>query len=264
MARAGEVISLAGFDFLRPGMVGVVSTIGKNGLKGWWETPDKRGDDTARVMQDGDFPAPRTFGPRMITISGDVSCTSRDALFEFRDRLAGLPHLGSGELSVTGHGVSQTATVEQVGGLKWSERNPRAASWSMDLKAPDPRKYGELRVTAWTTASRTSPVSVQVSHEGNYPAAPVIEVKGSMTSGFTAWGTGEDSYRSLETVNAGELFEVDFGSGLLRKDGAVVFGQTGYTNLAKVMPGVSRAANVIPATDGGVGQYRVLVRDTYI
>ncbi|MBG6085808.1 phage tail family protein [Zhihengliuella flava] len=231
---------------------------------GWFKSPAPRSDSTVRVGGDGDFPALVTYGPRYVTLIGSVYAVTHAGLHEANMLLSGLLHSGPAELTVAGHGPTQSAMADRDGGLDWEDHTDTYAKWELSLKAPDPRKYGVLRTTAWTTASRTSPVSVQVSHEGNYPAAPVIEVKGSMTSGFTAWGTGADSFRSLETVNAGELFEVDFGSGLLRKDGAVVFGQTGYTNLAKVMPGVSRAANVIPATDGGVGQYRVLVRDTYI
>lgn len=260
MPRPYEAVILGGTDLLRLGIPGAVSSI--SGLTGWWGSPAKRGEDTAKTGSDGDYPSVRSYGPRMVTVKGDVSCETRDTLFEVHDLLTGILWEGAGELRVQGHGQTQHAQVEQVGELQFAEKSPWAATWQVDLKAPDPRKYGDLRVFGPEQA-RTS---VQVFHAGNYPAHPVIEVlTGSfMPEGFTAWGTGEDSFRVLEGVNSNETLSADFATGLVRKNGVVVYGKAGYTELARVLPKRSRAANVTPATAEGNGTYRVLVRDTWI
>lgn len=265
MSRPYAEVKINDWDLLRP-EVGGVEQVVVHRIDGWDETPGIRSDDQELVADDGEVASSeRHYEARVLAVHGTVVSESFEALQRFRNRLAGVCSVGPERLMVVGHGdPAQWADVVSAGGLAGWERIAKgAARWQLQLKAPDPRKYG---VTRRFPATGTSPArtAVSVSHEGNYPAAPRITVTGYMPEGFTAFGTGSDRFRVTEGVNTGEVLVADFKSGHVYLDGVRVPAAGGYRSLARIAPYISRATNVIPATEAGTGQYFVEVTDTWI
>ena len=262
MPRAGESIRIGEFDVLRPEIAGVrASTV--SGLPGWWDTPETRASDQERSGGDGDFPSVRSYGARMVTVAGDVSCESRDALYRFRDRIAGLGGPGGDVLTVEGHGPSQFARVYRSGSMEWSERSPVAASWQLTFKAPDPRKYGLVEHRLQTTSG----VSVNLSHEGNYPALPRLNVySADMPDGYTVYrGTGGVTYtRVFESLTSGMVHSVDFATGVTSVQGTTTTGMLGKARLIQLDPYKQTAVNVVPYGTSATATVAWYWRDTWI
>ena len=255
-------VLLAGVDLVRPDLPGVQDVV-VHGIEGWHTTPDSRADDSSLVADDGEVASDRLYGARVLAINGTVVCESPEALHGFRDVLAGLVRSPS-RLEVVGYGVTQWVNVVRTGGLAgWDRLSRYAARWQLQLKAPDPRKYGITRRFPETGATPVR-TATDVYHEGNYPAAPRITVTGYMPQGFTAFGTGSDRFRVTEGVNTGETLVADFKTGHVYLDGVRVPAAGGYRSLARIDPYITRATNVIPATGAGTGQYFVEVTDTWI
>lgn len=259
-------VILRGFDFFHPGMDGIrESTI--SDLPGWWTTPATRHDDQELGAADGDAASDRHFESRMITINGDVTARDRDALFRFRDRVAGLmatPNAVKLDVRHMG-GPNQTAQVVRVGDLQWAEKGPLAARWALTVKAPDPYKYGVTRRFP-ETGTVPAGTSIDVWHDGNVGSPPRITVTGYQPGGFTAFGTGSDRIRVTEGVNTGEVLLVDFATGHVFLNGKRKPTAATYRSLAEIPAYQARATNVISAQPelASNARYFVEVTDRWI
>ena len=231
---------------------------------GWFDSPDPKGESLPLAADDGDADSEQLNDARYIEFVALVHSPSHDAQHKLGDRLSVMVPNSGARLEVgEGDGTVRRANVLRASGVRFTPIPDRLADVSVTLKAPDPRKYGVTRrfPATGTTAARTA---TNVSHEGNYPAAPKITVTGYMPGGFTAFGTGSDRFRVTEGVNTGEVLVADFRTGHVYLDGVQSPAAGGYRSLARIPPGATRNTNVVPATETGYGQYFVEVTDTWI
>jgi len=273
-ARASESIVLSAvtpgqsdpltLDLLRPGVTGVLDcTVQKKGMPGWWDTPPLRENDHERSMGDGDFPSPRQFAARMVTIRGDVLTETPDALYAFRDRLAAQlgMMLNGGTLTVKGFGPSQWANVWTSGELEWDARSTHTATWQVTFKAPDPRKYG---LTERSTAQVPSGTAVNLSHDGNYGAWPRVNIyDANWPNGYMVY-KGSEFTRVPQALTTGMVHSVDFGTGLTRIQGQPTSGMISRARVIRLDPYSSTRVNVLPYQSSSQALVRWYWYDTWI
>lgn len=80
--------------------------------------------------------------------------------------------------------------------------------FTIGLRAPDQRIYGEQVTTGWGSA-------VTVENRGGYPAPVVIEVRGSSVSGYTITGPRSKIVQVSAAITSGVEHSYDADAGLL-------------------------------------------------
>lgn len=77
---------------------------------------------------------------------------------------------------------------------------------------PDPVLFGKLRSTARAA-------SVRVSHRGDAPVAPVIDVYGPFPNGYTITAAGLGTFTVTSALASGQMETVDIGSSRVTRGG---------------------------------------------
>jgi hypothetical protein len=230
-----------------------------SGLKGWFGGVDARGDSESREGGDGDFDIPSFLAPRFVTLEGFCHSRSERDQEQYNDRLAGL----------FGSGGTRRVTVEGPKGTTWAdgklslgtrpEFDPilwgSVAEYALSIKFNKPQKYGNANDTV--TAS-----SVAAFHYGNFKAAPVITVSGSMPSGYTINGPDGKKFTVTRAVASNNPHTIDMSTGYLSVGGAVVMGFVSRGDVWAVPPGLQVAHSISPVSGSGAIQVRTL--DTFI
>ena len=190
--------------------------IGPDGFSGWTSGTDSKGQVVAREGAHGDFDLPVFRASRIVAISGQYLAESGEALAHAGAQVTGLGASGGLVRVVVDYNGSTTwADARVVSQTQFDERGgQRVADYQIQFKCADPRKFGE---------SRTFASAVPAYHYGNFPAAPVFTITGAR-SGYTIPGPSGRSYVVTRAISGSEVHTVDMNDGLLRVNGAVVFG----------------------------------------
>jgi hypothetical protein len=233
--------------------------LGEKGLKGWFGGVDARGDSESRASGDGDFDIPSFLAPRVITLEGLCHSGSEKQQERHNDQLSGL----------FGSGVVQRVHVESTKGTTWADgklslgTSPvfepilwgSVAEYALSVKFNRPQKYGNENDTETAT-------QVVAYHYGNFKAAPVITVSGSMPSGYTINGPDGKKFTVTRAVTSGNPHTIDMRTGYLSVGGSVVMGSVTRADLWAVPRGTSVTQWLSPVSGSGTIQVRTL--DTYI
>jgi hypothetical protein len=255
-----ERITLDGLDFNRL-PYGAEFFLSK--LDGWADSPDPKSEKVPRVDREGDFLTPVSYEARYVELAGHVEAPDRHSLYLTGKKLTGLLR-GSGVLKVEGHGPTEWATVVRESKIRFTPITDTLAYMSVTLKAPDPRKYGEVRRFP-ETGTQPAGSNINIFHRGTYPAAPRFYVtKATMPDGFTAYAGGTQPFQVLRPITSGELVGVDYDTGALTVNGNRVWGKTAPPKLTTVDVGEVRLSNVVPQKSVGSGSYYIEITDTYI
>ncbi|MEQ6899016.1 hypothetical protein [Microbacterium sp. KR10-403] len=163
---------------------------------------------------------------------------------------------GPGRLTVGSEGDSQWADVRLSGrtAVKVRGSTRTDAAFQVSFWAPDMRKYGELRSLPGST--------VQAYQYGNFPATPVIEVTGSMPSGYMVASQGRQ-FVVNQALSSGQTHRIDLARGWLYRGSTL---QSGAVDVAEsfTVPGGGKPVSVVLTPVSGSGQMTVKVTDTYI
>lgn len=228
-----------------------------DGFEGIDDGVDMRRDSVERPQAHGDFELPGFLASRVSSLSGWCRADSHAELLHFRSILTGiLGHGGTGKLVARWGGDPRWGMAGRAGPapkFKVRAKTPRIADWQLQLWFPDPRLYGETRVFA---------AGELAHHYGNFPAAPVFTVSGSMPSGYTINGPAGKKYIVTRAVTSGAPHTIDMATGLLSVGGAVVFGAVSRADTWGVPGGAQVAHTLVPVS--GSGSVSVAVRDTFI
>jgi len=225
-------------------------------LEGWGESPPVRVEDTARTNQDGDHDLPVRYGARLVTIGGRVICPSESAAQQARTRLTGLV-AGKVRAQVTALGETTWADVKLADRVD-AKRSGRLVRFQYQLRAPDPRRFGNSQTVAVATGS-----PVAVSHRGNYNAMPKFIVRGDMPGGYTITVDGWN-YTVTSALVTGQPHRIDYDNGRLYRNGVLTQGSVGIvTTTQPIPPGKSVAVGLYPFTTGS-GSADMTIIDTYI
>lgn len=226
-------------------------------LEGWWNTPDRKSQDSSIENADGSSDTRDYYEERNVTIEGRVKTASHDAQHHAMNWLAGALSLAPGRLVVAGHGGDQWAMAKLAGSTRFTVKTDRYVQWQVRLKFPDPRKFGELR-----TFKASPGNNVAIYHMGNYRATPKFTVTGSMPGGYEV-GVGGLNYTVTRALTSNAPHTFDYRNGRLRVNGSLVTGGVSYAALRSIDPGQRDTLTIAPLTSG-TGSVVCEVLDTFI
>ena len=203
-----------------------------NALTGW--------DDGAPVelalenksQQDGAWDAPGIVRPRVVGVTGEVIQTSHVAAQQVRSALVALSSHSLHELVVESSGMAMSLSAEvrisRAAVVEWL--GPNRFRYTLELTAPDPRKYGPLEFSTATLSSSSggagltypltypldyglapgaTPGTVQVSNAGTSSYFPRLRIDGPVTNPRVTLAETGDQLVYAGTVAAGQWLDVD-------------------------------------------------------
>lgn len=201
------------------------AVVGPDGFQGWTGLPAGRREALARAVQHGEHDVPVYLPSRVVTIDGYLYGDSESDLGGEIDRLTGLG--ASGErfgVAVEIYGSTRSADARRVActvddpGFRGGSL---IAEFQLQLLFADPRKYGEINNFPGDAESPVNPnataTSILVSHGGNFPAFPVVEIP-SAPSSYTVSAGGKTF--TVSGATAGGTHEVHLRNGRVYRNGS--------------------------------------------
>ncbi len=235
---------------------GEVFLIEPDGFIGWDDGVDVRRDETVLPAGHGSFDAPGYMSSRVVSVAGEFWAQTPQRFEHMRDRLVGLLIEGGAD----------RLTVDQDSGTRWADVRLAAkttvlensdkvsARYQVQFWSPKPYRYGETRVFGPGT-------SVSSFHYGNVGAAQIIEVTGTMPSGYTVTGAGRQ-YVVTQALASGQTHRIDMRTGRLYRNNVLQLGAVSSAGRWQVPPGAPMTISLSPVA--GSGQLTVSLTDTYI
>lgn len=197
-------------------------------LTGWWGSPASSMQTTPRTRAAGSWPGPREMREKPIGITGTAIAPTLTALRDAQDRLNAAASIDATLFTVSEGGLTRSCIVYRQDEVLWSRINDRTATWSAQLLATDPRKFGAPASgsTALPSSSGglsipfTIPFSIDsavvsgnvfLSNPGNAVGPVVLRIDGPVVGPqVTHVGTGRSlTFGSSLTIGAGEWLEVN-------------------------------------------------------
>lgn len=251
----GLRVTLGGLSFDNVGRSEFLIT--PDGFEGWDDGVDMRLEQTALPQAHGSFDAPGFQDARTVSITGHAFADSPRHLSQLRSRLTGLLAGGQrGRIQVEQDGEIQWADGRLAAKTMFTRKGTDWASFQVQLWCPDPRKFGDMN-----KFTLPSGVPVTVYHRGNYEATPRFTITGDMP-GYTLTVGGWNYAVSVPLV-PGTPHVIDYNTGRLRINGAIVQNSVGNVNIGTVHPGASQEVGLF-ATSGGSGSAVMEIPDTFI
>jgi hypothetical protein len=207
---------------------------------GWSGGPPVRLELANRPQRDGTFDAPSLRGARVITIEGTAIAPDPDARERAKDRLAAVLADGStlAELVVQERQVARRALVRLSAETKIADTTPYTFTWSVQLTAPDPVRYGIDQHTATCGLPQpglgiTFPIqqwpldfgrpaggSLVLRNAGTVATWPVWTVTGPCTQPVIRAPTTGQSLGFGLSLAGGDVLVVDVAARTIRFNGA--------------------------------------------
>lgn len=196
-----------------------------------WGSPPVRGSIEDRAQQDGGWDATPLYSSRLVTIEGVVSQPSHAAAQAVADALCALPLTKLLELVVDNDALgprSSWVRVDVGADPEWV--SPTRFSYSLQLRAPDPLKYGPVRFAttglssvsggAGLTFPLTFPLNfglalgatpgvVTVPNTGKASYFPRFRIDGPVTNPVVTLAETGDQIRVAGSVVAGQWLDID-------------------------------------------------------
>lgn len=231
--------------------------VAPDGLDGWDDSAPARRDATPRPVAHGEFDAVTYQGARVVSIDGFAIADSEQELAHLRSQVTGIAADGTARIVVDHQGQTLWADARRADTTKFKDLGARAgalcASFFVQLVCVDPRKYGELRSFNGPTAT--------CLHYGNFPALPVIEVTGTLPTGYTVASQGKQFIVS-QALAAGQTHRIDMRRGWLYRDDVLQSGAVAQADTFTIPVGAATPVVFTPAS--GTGAMTVSVTDTFI
>ncbi|PPH99734.1 hypothetical protein C5C95_06210 [Rathayibacter sp. AY1B7] len=188
------------------------------GFTGWDGGVDIRFTSVERDGQHGEYDLPSYLGARVTSFSGYAVSSTPGETAQLGEYLTGIVSSGASKIvSVERDQVTQWARGKLATALPRFDidgSDPRLARWQIQLRYPDPRKYGEERPFEQEAAF----------HFGNFPAIPRFEVEGDAPNGYTINGPEGRTITVTRPCVVGEVHSIDLRDTTLRVNGEVVYG----------------------------------------
>ncbi len=231
-------------------------------ISGWSEGLDVRRETVNWANAIGTVALPGQLDARVVSIEGYAVAPTYQELDTLRRRLTALlSHGRLGRLQVNQAGREMWAYVASGGATSFTDETVNrwraSARYKLTLYMADPRKFGELRTFG-------PAASVQVSHEGNYEAAPTVIVRctQAMPTGYAVYGPAGERYRITRAMVPGNYHEIDMRTGRVLVNGALATGVTEAAQPWTIPP--YKQSNVYINAATGAGTIEVRVADTDI
>lgn len=294
-------ITVGGITFTSGNMLGEIKSkfvLDPKAISGWHDGINTKRDNTSRPVSMGDFPERAYKSSRLIQLSGTAVADSIRELQELRDEFASILSHGEYEyMRVTSYVESgdnswgsqdpdnsfiseRYISVGIEGTPTWVQQIDTAASWKLDLYAPDPRMYGPTRQIMITdstysgglsyplrsTITYNKPESVilpTISNEGNIDSWPAFRVTGDFMSGFELTNMRGSVIRYEGAVTMQSPVIIDMGAGTAEQDGMDRTSLISKRQWFSIPKGSTIQPAFLPIQDG-TGWCDIIYRDTWI
>lgn len=256
--RPGNNLTILGRpDDGNPAPVGLY--VGKGGFTGWDDGAEVRGNAAPRPGKRGMFDLPSLLGGRAISITGWALAASEAELGWWRSVVTGLGADGEPvRFTVDHQGQTLWADARIEGTPRFLDTGIRhgmhRASFLMQFSVAKGLKYGE-------TNSAGPAASVVTLNYGNFAASSLIEVTGSMPSGYTINGPLGRKYTVTQALTTGQKHLIDMANGRLFLNGVQQFKKTTARSVWAVPGGGSVPITITPVS--GSGLIKALTPNTY-
>ncbi|WP_424937531.1 MULTISPECIES: hypothetical protein [Bacteria] len=229
--------------------------VARDGFQGWDDTPDAVREAIARPGTHGEYDLPVYMGARVFSIDGHAIAWSDLALASLRSTVTGIGAAGGRfQVTVTHQGQTLRAYARRGGKATFQDKGfrvgRRRASFQVQFVAPDPRKYGDQHTYA---------AGEEAIHWGNFPASPVLEVRGP-TPPYTIQTSIGRQLTIAQGLGLGQTHRIELRTGRLYRDGVLQVGAIVGGATWVVPPGLPGVVHTIT----GPGALRVWLPDTYI
>jgi hypothetical protein len=210
------------------------------GEEGWSSTPPVRLELANRPQRDGTFDAPSFRGARVVTLDGTAVAPDPDTRERAKDQLAAVLVDGSvlAEFTVQERQVTRRAMVRLSAETKIADTTPYTFTWSVQLTAPDPIRYGVDQHTAncglpqpglgiqfpiqqWPLDfGRPSGGSLVLGNAGTVTTWPVWTITGPCAQPLIRSATTGRSLGFGLSLTGGDVLVVDVAARTIRLNGA--------------------------------------------
>lgn len=226
-----------------------------NKIEGWDETPPEKSNTVEVVNGHGSYPVPVYYGSRMVTLSGRLIAGNNQLAVEAKRVLTALLQQPGKFVVVSSDFLPISAEAARVR-IAPGPVKGRWLTFDLELKFPDPFKYGERRYKSVASGS-----SDTVFHRGTVEAWPSVTVSGSMPDGYTVT-IGGQSVSVPMGIPSGASHTIDFRRRRLYINGSLFMGAFGAQNFRSIPPGLRTSVSL--SAPSGSGSAGVTVYDTYI
>lgn len=194
--------------------------VGRGGFQGWGGMSTRRREALARAAVHGEHDTRVLLGSRIVTVDGFALARSDEELEVLVDRFGGVGADGDrNPFEVALLGLRRTwartliATHDEFG----REHGLRKSEIQLQVVCADPRKYG---ATTTIPAAGMGTV-IPVTHDGNFPAAPLVEIP-SAPATYTI--TSPMGTYTVAGATAGGTHRVDMGTGRVTRNNVLMKG----------------------------------------
>jgi hypothetical protein len=198
--------------------------IGPGGFVGWEGSSATKREAVERQGAHGAFATPAFKTARLVSIAGTALADSEEELEHMEEVLSGIGQSRQ-QIVVQTSSRRRWAYGSVEGEIKFDRIGGASeADYRFSLFLPDPFKYGETRETLSQGDSVTHGNIAVASHDGNtvaFPRFTVTPTSNIGASGYQIKGEGK-TFEVPGPLNVGQVDEVDFNTGTVRRDGALV------------------------------------------
>lgn len=171
-------------------------------IVGWTDGVDVKRNTTPRQMRSGDFQEIGHHTARYISLTGIAVATSNAELKRMRDDFTScVPPRSYETITVRDSAGMRSATVTLGGKTSWIQQTDIYAAFKLDLYAPDPNVYGEMKTISLPETQVIGGLDMPMSYPldfhlgqlqaqvtynaGNNDAWPQFKVTGDYPGGFS-------------------------------------------------------------------------------
>ena len=201
---------------------------GLEDIQGWGGSPASTIQVTQKPRSDGGWAGPSWLSSRTITVTGWVYAPTTALLTDAVDRLDAAVSLAATPLTVVEAGRSRWMNVRRAGEVLAAYVNDTQATWSIQLVATDPRKFGAATTQTTGLPSVTGGLTYPITYPITYSAVQVTGVVSATNPGtangklalrvhgpctgpsITHLGTGAAlTFASSLVINSGDWLDID-------------------------------------------------------
>jgi hypothetical protein len=143
---------------------------------GGWAGPSSSIAVVKKPRSHGGWAGDAFLNPRRVAISGSVVAPTEDALADAVDRLNAAASLAGSTLTVIEGALSRSCTVRRDDEVLIKQVTGTYAEWSVQLVAPDPRKFADALTASTGLPSSSGGLVLSTTPRTNLPTNPSVEV----------------------------------------------------------------------------------------
>lgn len=202
-------VELQGLEFLGSGTPSTTH-YGLTSWDGWDNGADGTGGAAAFELADGGVEGDVFFGPRAITLEGDIAASSHAELMEAREALGSIltrPRWDWLRVSEDHLGLDRRIRVSRVRRPSITNVGYTDAIWSLQLQAAAFPRLAEVESTAVLRAGE----SKVLANLGTYPGDLTVNLTGPLSGVSLSWtGASAGTWRYADAIPAGQSRVVEF------------------------------------------------------